>query len=111
MHCRSSPLCPALQPGDAIILNAPNSIVGRTLLQLAKLLKLRAVAVLRCRTPPGSAAGVGGADSEDARFNTVAEQLKALGATLVVKDEGSVKVRSACLRALCLWRIRQQLTP
>jgi hypothetical protein len=58
--------------------------VGRSVLQLCKLLKLRAVAVLRCK--PGTAAA-------DERFEAVAEQLRRLGATLVLRDEGSVKVR------------------
>jgi NADPH:quinone reductase-like Zn-dependent oxidoreductase len=68
-----------------VIINAANSIVGRTLLQLCKLLKLRSVAVLRCH--PSSAA-----DGTDTKFTTTAEQLQALGATLVLKDEGSIKV-------------------
>jgi hypothetical protein len=73
-----------------VILNAPNSTVGRTLLQLCKLLKLRAVAVLRCK--PGSGAAAGAAAEADDRFESVAEQLLGLGATLVLRDEGSVKV-------------------
>lgn len=73
-----------------MILNAPNSTVGRTLLQLCKLLKLRAVAVLRSRKPAAAAAVEGGA--AEGRFETVAEQLRGLGATLVLKDEGSIKV-------------------
>jgi NADPH:quinone reductase-like Zn-dependent oxidoreductase len=77
------------QPGDCVIINAANSIVGRTLLQLCKLLKLRCVAVLRCRS---SGTAGGSADSSDARFAATAEQLQALGATLVLKDEGSIKV-------------------
>lgn len=79
-----------LQPGDCVIINAANSVVGRTLLQLCKLLKLRAVAILRTRA--SSAAG-----SVDARFDATAEQLKALGATLVLKDEASIKVRLVVL--------------
>ncbi|KAF6265797.1 hypothetical protein COO60DRAFT_762517 [Scenedesmus sp. NREL 46B-D3] len=47
----------SLKPGDCVILNAPNSTVGRTVLQLCKLLKLRAVAVLRCKHSSASAAG------------------------------------------------------
>jgi trans-2-enoyl-CoA reductase len=84
-----------MQPGDCVILNAANSIVGRTLLQLCKLLKLRAVAVLRSKTNAGSTSSGSGSGTQaagDARFSAVAEQLKALGATLVLKDEGSIKV-------------------
>lgn len=86
--CCCLPCLPA-QPGDCVIINAANSIVGRTLVQLCKLLKLRCVAVLRCR--PRGAAG-GSTDSSDARFAATAEQLQALGANLVLKDEGSIKV-------------------
>jgi trans-2-enoyl-CoA reductase len=86
--------CP-LQPGDCVILNAPNSTVGRTLLQLCKLLKLRAVAVLRCK--PRTAAAAGAAAEADERFESVAEQLCGLGATLVLRDEGSVKVSMCTL--------------
>jgi len=80
-------LCLICQPGDCVIINAANSIVGRTLLQLCKLLKLRCVAVLRCR-----ASSSGGAAAAETRFAALVEQLKALGATLVLKDEGSIKV-------------------
>lgn len=68
------------------MLNAPNSTVGRILLQLCKLLKLRTLALLRPNSSQKSSAG------QDARFEVVAEQLQELGATLVLKDEGSVKV-------------------
>lgn len=101
-YCRVTalPLLPTcadrcMQPGDCCMINAANSIVGRTLLQLCKLLKLRTVAVVRCRPSGGS--GGGGAAAADlhaasSRFAATAEQLKALGATLVLKDEGSIKV-------------------
>ncbi|WIA11729.1 hypothetical protein OEZ85_011824 [Tetradesmus obliquus] len=74
----------SLKPGDCVILNVPNSTVGRTVLQLCKLLKLRAVAVLRCK--PSS-------EGADERLEAVAEQLRGLGATLVLRDEGSVKTQ------------------
>lgn len=69
-----------------MILNAPNSTVGRILLQLCKLLKLRTVALLRPHGKKDLSEG------QDARFEVVAEQLRHLGATLVLRDEGSVKV-------------------
>lgn len=49
--------------------------------------QLRSVAVVRCRG--GTAESAGGSE---AKFQAVAEQLKAQGATLVLKDEGSLKV-------------------
>eukprot|EP00879_Flechtneria_rotunda_P012796 GHRR01013360.1.p1 GENE.GHRR01013360.1~~GHRR01013360.1.p1 ORF type:complete len:273 (+),score=134.77 GHRR01013360.1:1434-2252(+) len=94
-----------LKPGDCVILNAPNSTVGRILLQLCKLLKLRAIALLRVRHLSKAAAGLkGGLSPEtaaqnvddagsDARFSAVAHQLQALGATLVLRDEGSIKAQ------------------
>lgn len=99
--CAALPLLPTcadccMQPGDCCMINAANSIVGRTLLQLCKLLKLRTVAVVRCRPAGGSAGGGDEVADLDAaansRFAATAEQLKALGATLVLKDEGSIKV-------------------
>jgi trans-2-enoyl-CoA reductase len=94
-----SPVVVPLQPGDCVILNAPNSTVGRTVLQLCKLLKLRAVAVLRCK--PSSAAA-------DDRFEAVAEQLRGLGVTLVLRDEGSVKVSSCNCNCNCSLRSAPQ---
>eukprot|EP00775_Hariotina_reticulata_P002103 gene2103-2422_t len=87
---------PSLKPGDCIILNAPNSTVGRTVLQLCKLLKLRAVAVLRVRLTSAAASGTPGRD--DAWFERVAGQLQTFGATIVLKDEGSIKTQLSALR-------------
>lgn len=75
--------------------------MGRTLLQLCKLLKLRCVAVLRCHQPtttgsnakPSADAAAAAATAAESRFTATAEQLKALGATLVLKDEASIKVK------------------
>lgn len=98
-----------VQPGDCVIINAANSIVGRTLLQLCKLLKLRCVAVVRCSGSTGpkaaqaDAAGGDGGGSGASKFAATAEELKVLGATLVLKDEGSVKV-CLCVCAMCVWR-------
>lgn len=39
-----------LRPGDAVILNAANSTVGQTLVQLCKLLRLRCAAAGRAQT-------------------------------------------------------------
>jgi hypothetical protein len=77
-----------LQPGDCVILNAPNSTVGRTLLQLCRLLKLRAIALLR---PPPKAGGAAG----ERQWEAVSKQLSELGATLVLRDEGTIKVGGA----------------
>eukprot|EP00798_Chlamydomonas_sp_ICE-L_P004162 gene4162-14262_t len=66
------------QPGDCVIFNAANSTVGQVLLQLCRLLKLRAVAVAR--------------DSGQAGWESMVSTLKALGATEVIKDEGSVEL-------------------
>lgn len=43
-----------VQPGDCIVLNAPNSTVGRAILQLARLLKLRVLALLKPSYKPRS---------------------------------------------------------
>lgn len=76
------------QPGDAVVLNAPNSTVGRAVLQLCRLLRLRAVAVLR-----GAATGTAvGSSTGDARYEATAARLRELGATLVLRDEGCLKV-------------------
>ena len=56
-----------LQPGDAVILNAAASAVGGVVIQLARMLRLRAVAVLR----------------EGPDFDKQAKMLKAMGATEV----------------------------
>jgi hypothetical protein len=129
------------KPGDCIILNSANSTVGQAVLQISKLLKLRAIAVVR--DVPGavmqqpdivlqgqvpahglSAAAAAAAptqsnsmqngqhghqhaslnmlpgnDETDGHKATVgwdrmANYLKAIGASEVLKDTGSFKVRS-----------------
>lgn len=72
------------QPGDCLILNAANSTVGQTIVQLCKLLKLRVVAVVRDASP------------------RMVDFLKAIGATEVLKDEGSLKVLQLPLRTQLL---------
>ena len=72
---------PTPQPGDCIILNAATSSVGQCLLQLCKLLRLRAVAVVRSHG--------------DGPFERSAAWLKGLGASEVLRDEGSLKVGGA----------------
>ncbi|CAG9460516.1 unnamed protein product [Pedinophyceae sp. YPF-701] len=71
-----------LQPGDAVILNAANSTVGQVLLQMCAMLRLRAIAVVRPRRE-------GDEGREMARMT---EWLRALGATDVLEDKGSLKV-------------------
>jgi hypothetical protein len=67
--------------------------VGRIVLQLCKLLKLRAVAALRGKpTSSSSTEDAGVPCRNDAWFERVAEQLQHLGATIVLRDEGSLKV-------------------
>lgn len=91
-----------MQPGDCVILNAANSTVGRCLLQLCRLLRLRAVAVVR-----------GGEGEGGSRFEQVEVRLKALGASHVLMDEGSLKVgwvaggrgMLACIGRCCLRRL------
>ena len=63
-----------LKPGDAIVLNAATSTVGQCVVQLCAMLKLRAVAVVR--------------DRKD--FDKTSDWLKSLGASEVLKDEGSI---------------------
>lgn len=75
-----------LQPGDCVILNAANSTVGQVIIQLCSLLQLRCVAVVRQRC-----------DSQEGSAHT-ADRLKALGASLVVQDTGSLKVGFLCFR-------------
>lgn len=113
------------------MLNAPNSTVGRALLQLARLLKLRVLALLR---PPqltpaapapaalatanggaggGGAGGKGGGgksvlpsaaevEAGEARFRAAAARLTELGATQVLRDEGPIHVSSPVLRVCAL---------
>ncbi len=66
----------ALKPGDCVILNAGNGTVGQLVVQLARLLRLRAVAVIS-------------ADSAD--FDKTALWLRALGAAEVLRDAGSLR--------------------
>ena len=74
-----------MQPGDCVILNAANSTVGQLIIQLCHLLQLRCVAIVREREQTA-----GG-------FIQCADRLKALGATHVLADTGSLKVCS-CLK-------------
>lgn len=75
-----------LQPGDCVILNGANSTVGQVIIQLCSLLQLRCVAVVRQRS-----------DTQEG-FAHTADRLKALGASLVVQDTGSLKVGFCCYR-------------
>ena len=67
-----------MQAGDAVILNAANSVVGQALLQLGAALRLRCLAVVR---EHGAVALAG-----------TRERLMSLGATLVLADSGSLQV-------------------
>lgn len=58
-----------LKPGDSVILNAANSTVGTCVIQLCRMLKLRAIGVVRQR--------------EGQDFEETAKRLKALGASEV----------------------------
>jgi len=64
----------SLKPGDAVVLNAATSTVGQCVVQLCAMLKLRAIAVVRSRKD----------------FDKTAAWLKSLGASEVLKDEGSI---------------------
>jgi hypothetical protein len=61
--CRPLPL----QPGDCVVLNAPDSTVGRAAIQLARLLRLRVLALLRPPPKDAAAAAGGGAPGAAAR--------------------------------------------
>ena len=78
-----------MQPGDCVILNAANSTVGQLIIQLCHLLQLRCVAIVRERE---EAAG---------GFTQCADRLRALGATHVLADKGSLKVCSRVQSSLC----------
>lgn len=67
-----------MQPGDCVILNAANSTVGQLLVQLCRLLQLRCVAVVR--------------DHEGSK-DRITDWLKGMGASEVIADKSSVKVR------------------
>ncbi|KAI8471929.1 MAG: molecular chaperone [Monoraphidium minutum] len=83
-----------LKPGDCVVLNAPDSTVGRVVLQLSRLLRLRTLALLRpAATGGGEADGAG-----EARWGRVAERLAALGATHVLRDEGPIQRQLEPLR-------------
>lgn len=71
-----------------MVLNAATSSVGQCLLQLSKLLRLRAVAVARCHG--------------DAAWDKTAAWLRSLGACEVLKDEGSLRV-GAGLVVVVVW--------
>lgn len=71
----------SLKPGDSVILNAANSTVGTTVLQLCRMLKLRAVAVVR---DPG-----GGAEE----LEKLVARLKGLGASEVLLDGHNLKAK------------------
>ena len=94
-----------LRPGDCVALNAPDSTVGRAALQLARLLRLRVVALLRPRPARNGTGGNGNSangngnntaggkegQTDEARFEAVAARLRALGATAVLRDEGAAR--------------------
>ncbi|KAL4518427.1 hypothetical protein Ndes2437A_g04709 [Nannochloris sp. 'desiccata'] len=65
----------ALKPGDCVILNAGNGTVGQLIIQLCRLLRLRAVAVI----------------SDQSEFERTALWLRALGAAEVLPDSGSLR--------------------
>jgi mitochondrial enoyl-[acyl-carrier protein] reductase / trans-2-enoyl-CoA reductase len=66
----------ALKPGDCVILNAANGTVGQLVVQLCRLLRLRAVAIV--------------SDASD--FEKTSLWLRALGAAEVLLDAGSIRV-------------------
>jgi trans-2-enoyl-CoA reductase len=70
----------SLKPGDSVILNAANSTVGTCVIQLCRMLKLRAIAVVR---DPGNAADL----------DKLVARLKGLGAA-----EVRALPRDACAR-------------
>lgn len=69
-----STICVLTQPGEAVILNAANSTVGQVVIQLCKILKLRSIAIVR-------------------KPDAVAGWLKELGASVVISDTATIKVR------------------
>lgn len=98
------------QPGDCVILNAPDSTVGRAALQLARLLKLRTLALLRPPVGAGAAGegadgktaaavegGAAGGERAEALWRQVAARLSELGATHVLRDEGPIQVGCVCV--------------
>jgi len=84
-----------LQPGDAVILNAANSTVGTILIQLCKLLRLRAIAVIRPELPTTQHTSSSSSPSSSPlsySFETTKQRLESLGATLVLPDRGSLRL-------------------
>jgi hypothetical protein len=73
-----------LKPGDSVILNAANSTVGTCVIQLCRMLKLRAIAVVR---DPG--------DADD--YQKVVTRLKALGASEVRAAWRVQRCHAGCL--------------
>ncbi|GIL48595.1 hypothetical protein Vafri_5076 [Volvox africanus] len=83
-----------LKPGDAVILNAASSTVGQTVLQLARLLRLRAIAIVRRQPVPVPVSGeASDATDEDAssKWDRTVTWLRSLGAAEVLADEGSLR--------------------
>ncbi|KAJ2870305.1 mitochondrial 2-enoyl thioester reductase, partial [Coemansia asiatica] len=70
-----------LQPGDFIVQNAANSGVGRSVVQMAREMDVRTVNVVR--------------DRPDAEFELLADELKALGADIVVSDKKVAELKDA----------------
>ena len=68
-----------LKPGDSVILNAANSTIGTVVIQLCRMLKLRAIAVVRAK--------------DDQELEAATKRLKALGAAEVLSDGGSLKAK------------------
>jgi trans-2-enoyl-CoA reductase len=77
-------LLPHVQPGDCVILNAANSTVGQTLIQLCHILRLRCIAVMR------------GGTLEEEKREKLTLWLKSLGATEVCFEDQAkpLKVRN-----------------
>ena len=67
-----------LKPGDSVIINAGTSTVGQCVIQLASMLKLRPIAVVR--------------ESDSSAFEKTGVWLKSLGASEVLVDGGSLKL-------------------
>ncbi len=83
-----------VQPGDCVILNAANSTVGQIIIQLCHLLQLRCVAVVReCKQPLEG-------------FTQLVDRLKALGASHVIQDSGSLKVMGLALSHVWIFFLR-----
>lgn len=68
-----------LRPGDAVALNGCTSVVGQAVIQLCKMLRLRAICIARdCQA-----------------FDRRKEWLRSLGATAVLKDKGDLSTALA----------------